>query len=90
MRVDWPANTTVSWSHLPADFPCFRIKYEDLVNDEFDFRELESWLGIKIREQIALSVVVGRTSSRHQLAWHERWIISHEAAAGMRSLGYSQ
>lgn len=79
----------VSLSELPADFPCFRIRYEDLVNGEVDFRALETWLGINLTEKIALSVIVGHSSSRPQLAWHERWIISREAAPGMRSLGYS-
>ena len=40
----------VSWSQLPAGFPCVFIKYEDLISGNFDFRKLESWLGIEIRE----------------------------------------
>jgi Sulfotransferase family len=80
----------LSWSELPADFPAFRIKYEDLIGGRFDFRNLESWLGIEIREEVAISVIVGRTSRRHRLGWCERLIISHEAAAGMHALGYSK
>jgi len=80
----------VSWLELPPGFPCLCIKYEDLFNGKVDFRGLEAWLGIKILENLALSVVVGRTSSRPQLSWHERSIISHEAARGMRFLGYSK
>lgn len=80
----------LSWLELPSDFPCLRIKYEELVNGKVDFRGLETWLGIKILENLALSVVVGRTSSRPQLSWYERSIISREAASGMLSLGYSR
>jgi hypothetical protein len=79
----------LSWSELPANFPAFRIKYEDLIGGRVDFRELESWLGVKLNEDIALSAVVGRTARRHRLGLCERWIISHEAYAGMRALGYS-
>jgi hypothetical protein len=52
------------WSELPADFPRVHIKYEDLINGKVDFRRLESWLGIEIRENVALSVFVGRTAVR--------------------------
>ena len=80
----------LGWSELPADFPAFRIKYEDVIGGRFDFRKLESWLGIEIREEVALSAVVGRTAIRHRIGWSERLIISHEAAPGMRALGYSE
>jgi Sulfotransferase family len=80
----------LSWSELPRDFPAFHIKYEDLIGGNVDFRRLESWLGIEIREDVALAVFVGRTARRHRLGWCERLIISHEAAAGMRELGYSE
>jgi hypothetical protein len=75
---------------LPADFPAFRIKYEDIIGGRFDFRKLESWLGIEIKEEVALSAVVGRTATRHRIGWTERLIVSHEAAGGMRALGYSE
>jgi hypothetical protein len=80
----------VSWSELPAGFPSFQIKYEDLIGGTFDFRKLESWLDIKIREDVALSVAVVSTSVSGRLSWHNRLIIAHEAAAGMRALGYSK
>jgi hypothetical protein len=80
----------LSWSELPEEFPCFRIKYEDLIGGQFDFRKLESWLGIEIRENVALSVVVGHSSVRPRPSWYERWIIAREAAPGMRSLGYPE
>jgi len=78
-----------SWSDLPAEFPCFRIKYEDLVKGKVDFRKLESWLGIEIKEKVALSASVGKTAKRRSLTWYERMIIAREAEAGMRALGYS-
>jgi hypothetical protein len=78
----------LSWSELPSDFPCVRIKYEDLMSGQFDFRKLESWLGVKINEALALSASIGSTARRNHLGFFERWIISHEAAAGMRTLGY--
>ena len=81
---------TLSWSELPADFPAYRVKYEDVISGEFDFRALESWLGIEMREKDALSAVVGSTARRHRLGWTERAIISHEAQAGMRALGYAK
>jgi len=80
----------LSWGELPANFPAFRVKYEDLVTGKVDFRKLESWLNIEIRENVALSVTVGSTARRRQLGWCERLIIRHEAGEGMRSLGYSQ
>jgi hypothetical protein len=78
------------WSELAAGFPCLHIKYEDLINGTVDFRKLESWLGIVIRENVALDVFVGRTAVRQSLSWHERLIISKEAGPGMKALGYSR
>jgi hypothetical protein len=80
----------VSWSELPEGFPSIHVKYEDLINGKVDFRELESWLGIKVKEDVALSASVGGTAVRNRLNWYERLIIGHEAAAGMRALGYSK
>jgi hypothetical protein len=80
----------VSWSDLPEGFPCFHVKYEDLIKGKVDFRRLESWLGINISEKIALSVSVGRTTKRQRLSWHERFIIACEAGRGMRALGYPE
>ena len=80
----------LSWSELPDGFPAFHVKYEDLIGGNFDFRKFESWLGIEIKEDIALSVVVGHSSVRTRPSWYERWIIAQEAAPGMRSLGYSE
>jgi hypothetical protein len=80
----------MSWSQLPAGFPAVHIKYEDLIASKVNFRELESWLGIEIKENKALSAAVGGTAKRARLAWFERMIIAHEAAEGMRALGYSK
>ena len=80
----------ISWSQLPEGFPSRLIKYEDLISGTFDFRSLESWLGLKINENEALSAVVGRTAFRARLHAYERWIVSREAAPGMRLLGYSK
>jgi hypothetical protein len=80
----------VSWSELTPGFPCFHIKYEDLISGQFDFRKLESWLGITVTEDKALSVFVGHTAVRQSLSWYERLIISHEAGPGMKALGYSK
>jgi hypothetical protein len=79
-----------SWSQLPADFPAIHVKYEDLIAGKVDFRAIESLIGIQIKESIALSASVGGTAQRTQLGWYERLIISHEAAEGMRLLGYSK
>jgi hypothetical protein len=78
----------VSWSELPAGFPSFHIKYEDLVAGKVDFRKLESWLGIEIKESVALSASVGGTAKRRRLSWYERLIIAREAAEGLDALGY--
>ena len=78
----------VSWSDLPPDFPAVRIKYEDLTSGNFDFRQLESWLGLNLNENAALAEKVGRTAFRARLHAYERWIVSREAAPGMRLLGY--
>src|SRR6185437_3825150 len=80
----------VSWSELPADFPSVQLKYEDLTSGNFDFRSLESWLGLKLNENAALAEKVGRTAFRARLRPYERWIVSREAAPGMRALGYSK
>jgi hypothetical protein len=80
----------LSWSELPEGFPWVHIKYEDLVSDKIDFRKLESWLGLEIREDLALSTSVGGTARRAELYWWERTIISREARAGMQALGYSK
>ena len=80
----------ISWSRLPPEFPCIHIKYEDLIAGKVDFRKLESWLGLEIREHVALSASVGGTAKRAQLSWYERWIIAREAAAGMKALGYQK
>jgi Sulfotransferase family len=79
----------LSWSELPAEFPAFHIKYEDLISGKVDFRKLESWLGLEIKESVALSAIVGGTAKRPSLSRLERLIIAREAAAGMQSLGYS-
>ena len=80
----------LSWLELPEGFPSFHVKYEDLIGGNFDFRKLESWLGIEITEDVAMSVIIGHSSKRSRLSWYERRIIGHEAAAGMRALGYSR
>jgi len=80
----------MSWSQLPAGFPCFHIKYEDLISGKVDFRKLELWLGIQLREGMALSASVGGTAKRSRLTWYERWIIGHEARQGMQALGYPE
>lgn len=80
----------MSWSELPVGFPSMLIKYEDLVRGNFDFRALESWLGLKINEAEGLSEKVGRTAFRARLHPYERWIVSREAASGMSALGYSR
>jgi Sulfotransferase family len=97
LRVDSAAGiarhwnrVVTSWSELPVGFPSFHVKYEDLISSAFDFRKLESWLGVEIEEDIALSVRVRPTAVRNRLSWCERMIISCEAATGMRALGYSE
>jgi len=80
----------VSWPHLPTGFPCVHIKYEDLIDGKVDFRKLESWLDIEIRENVALSASVGGTAKSAKLGRWERWIITQEAAPGMQVLGYSR
>jgi hypothetical protein len=80
----------VHWAQLPPGFPSVHIKYEDLISGKVDFRELERWLGLEIREGVALKAPVGGTARRARLTWCERFIISREAAEGMRALGYSK
>jgi hypothetical protein len=78
----------LSWSELPSDFPAFRIKYEDLTGGEFDFRKFESWLGVRLNENLALSALVSKTARRENLSFCQRRIVCHEAASGMRKAGY--
>jgi hypothetical protein len=86
---DWN-RLVLSWSELPVGFPLFHIKYEDMINGKVDFRKLESWLGVEIKEGVALSAAVGGTAKRARLSWCERLIIAREAAEGMQTLGYPQ
>ncbi len=79
-----------TWSALPVGFPCFYMKYEDLVRGSVDFRKLESFLGLEIKENLALSARVGSTAKRDGLTWYERSIIAREARAGIHALGYSK
>lgn len=79
----------LSWSELPPGFPSVHIKYEDLIQGKVDFRKLESWLNLEIKEELALTAKVGKTAMRKQLTWYERFIIKSEAAAGMKSLQYA-
>ena len=78
----------VGWSCLPVGFPSVHIRYEDLIHHKVDFRWLESWLGIRVHEEVALSEFVGHTSARKRLTWYERMIIKSEALDGMRTMGY--
>jgi hypothetical protein len=80
----------MSWSELPSGFPIRHIKYEELVEGKVDFRQLEAWLNIEIKENLALSASVGKTAVRKGLTWYERFIIKSLAAAGMRALQYSE
>jgi len=80
----------LSWSELPQGFPYVHIRYEDMTSGKVDFRHLESWLGIQIREDRALSASIGGTAVRSRINWFERFIISREASQGMRVLGYSR
>lgn len=79
----------LSWSELPPGFPSYTVKYEDLVSGKIDFRKLEAWLDIKIKENVALSATVGGTAKRTRLSWYERLIIKKETAPGRKALGYS-
>ena len=79
----------LSWSELPPEFPAYRIKYEDMVAGKVDFQALGSWLGIRIREEVAISHQIGHTARRRQLGWCQRLIVAHETREGMHSLGYS-
>jgi hypothetical protein len=78
----------ISWSCLPIGFPSVHIRYEDLIGHKVDFRWLESWLGIRVHEEVALSEFVGHTSTRERLTWYERMIIRSEALDGMRTMKY--
>jgi hypothetical protein len=80
----------VSWDQLPEGFPCYQIKYGDLIGGKVDFRKLESWLGLEIKEDVALKASVGGTAKRSRISWYERLIIAREAKAGMNALGYAK
>jgi hypothetical protein len=66
------------------------LKYEDLIVGKVDFRKLESWLGIEVKEKVALDVSVGGTAKRSRITWYERLIIAREAAEGMKALDYAK
>lgn len=78
----------LSWSELPPEFPAYRIRYEDMIAGKVDFQRLGSWLGIRIREEVALSKQISHTARRRRLGWCQRMIVAHETREGMRALGY--
>ncbi|MFO1483970.1 MAG: sulfotransferase [Verrucomicrobiaceae bacterium] len=83
----WNALTT-SWLNPLAGENAVVVRYEDLVAGRVDFRSLEAHLGLRLHEAQALGAKVGATPDRGELHAYERWLIAHEARAGMRALGY--
>ena len=80
----------LSWGELPSTFPYLTIKYEDLISGKTDLRAFESWLGLEIKESLALSADIGSTATRPRLSRLERLIIAREAGSGMSAFGYSK
>jgi len=80
---------TVSWLLPPPGTDLRILRYEDLVADRVDFRDLEAYCGLKLDERAALELPLGRTEDRSGLHPHERWIIRREARRGMEAFGYA-
>ena len=75
--------------NLPADFPCQRLTYEDIVKPEFEWGTLQSWLGLRLAPERAVAVDVGSTrTGQRPISALERRVIRHEGGAGMRLAGY--
>lgn len=77
-----------SWAELPHDWGHRLIRYEELTSGEFDFRELERYLGIELNEDQALGAVTGGSRGKKSLTFKERAAILGVARAGMKVMGY--
>lgn len=85
----WNDNA-ISWSQLGSGFPYRILKFEDIINDVIDFREIEEWLDLKISENEALSCKLGSTEAQYRLSHVERRIIRHEAQESIKTYGYDK
>ncbi|NNE42721.1 MAG: sulfotransferase [Gemmatimonadetes bacterium] len=78
----------LSWQEVREDLDPVVLKYEDLVADGFDFRGLESRLGLKLDESAALGSRVGGTKNKQELTREEKRVVAEEAREGMRAYDY--
>jgi hypothetical protein len=81
----WNALAT-SW--IGTTVPHTLVKYEDVVAGTFDFRKLETTLGLKFDEAAALAVKVGGTPDRSPLRRYEKEIVTANAKKGMATFQY--
>jgi Sulfotransferase family len=75
-----------SW--IGSDVRYSLVKYEDVISGTFDFRKLESNLGLKLNERAALAVNIGGTPDRSPLRSYERAIVGSNAKRGMKAFHY--
>lgn len=77
-----------SFEELPDDFSCRTVKYEDLVGELVDFRDLEAFLGLRLQERKALSVKVGVSKDAGVLAEKTRTEVLRSTRTGRQAFGY--
>jgi hypothetical protein len=81
----WDALAT-SW--IGSTLPHSLVKYEDVAGGTYDFRTLESTLGLTLDENAALAVQIGGTPDRTPLRSYERAILAANARRGMAAFHY--
>ena len=80
---------TSSWLGLSeATISRVLVRYEDLLASEEIRRRLADFLGLRVDEQQALAVEVGRTPDRSPLRAYERVLIRRICSDSMRRLAY--
>lgn len=92
--VDSAASFARHWNRLAMswreaeDLDPVVLKYEDVVAEGFDFRALESRLGLKLDEGSALGSRVGGTRDKREPTREEKRVVAEEAREGMETYGY--
>ncbi len=78
-----------SWLQPDPNLDYVWMRYEDLSAGRVDFRAIESFSGLRFKEDQALEKRVGGTRDPSGLRGYEKWLLQREARTGMRAFGYS-
>lgn len=78
-----------SWADAPKALRHRIVKYERLVQEPDQARELASFLGISADPDRALARVTGGTPNKRQLSARQRRAVRRKASGGMQVMGYA-